>query len=135
MRGALAYSLTPAEAVPLALGGVLVFLLAAIAWRRWQASRVTPEERERRRRAMVVSIGKMGDATIVEIRGDLIFYTYDVRGVEYTASQDVSALRELLPPEPGAMVGPVFIKYDARNPANSIIIAEEWSGLRNAVRS
>jgi hypothetical protein len=27
-------------------------------------------------------------------------------------------------------VGSVSVKYDARNPANSIVLAEEWSGLR-----
>ena len=28
------------------------------------------------------------------------------------------------------LVGPVTLKYSTRNPANSIIICEEWSGLR-----
>ena len=27
-------------------------------------------------------------------------------------------------------LGPVAVKYDPRNPANSIVLAEEWSGLR-----
>jgi hypothetical protein len=27
-------------------------------------------------------------------------------------------------------IGPVSVKYDARNPANSIVLAENWSGLR-----
>ena len=26
------------------------------------------------------------------------------------------------------------VKYDPRNPANSIVVAEEWSGLRGATR-
>ena len=30
----------------------------------------------------------MGDATLIEVRENLVFYSYDVRGVEYTASQD-----------------------------------------------
>ncbi len=32
----------------------------------------------------------MSDAMLVEIREDLVFYSYGVRGVEYTASQDLS---------------------------------------------
>jgi hypothetical protein len=27
-------------------------------------------------------------------------------------------------------LGPVSVKYDPRNPANSIVVSEEWSGLR-----
>ena len=68
-------------------------------------------------------------ATLVEIRDDLVFYSYAVRGVEYTASQDVSRLADRLPNDLSAM-GAVSVKYDPRNPANSIVIAEEWSGLR-----
>jgi hypothetical protein len=26
------------------------------------------------------------------------------------------------------------VKYDPRNPANSIVVAEEWNGLRGATR-
>ncbi|SPE39178.1 conserved hypothetical protein [Candidatus Sulfopaludibacter sp. SbA3] len=90
---------------------------------------MTPEERERRRRAMLVALGKMGDAMLVEIRDDLLFYSYYVRGVEYTASQDVSKLKQLIPGDLST-VGPLSMKYDARNPANSIVLAEDWSGIR-----
>ena len=71
----------------------------------------------------------MGDASLVEIRDDLVFYSYAVRGVEYTASQDVSRLARRVPNDLSAM-GSVSVKYDPRNPANSIVIAEEWTGLR-----
>lgn len=78
----------------------------------------------------------MGDATVVEIRGDdLLFYNYAVRGVEYTASQDLSALKPYLPTELSILVGPVCVKYDAKNPANSIVLSEEWSGLRSQPRA
>jgi hypothetical protein len=78
---------------------------------------------------MLVAGGKMGDATLVEIRDELLFYAYLVRGVEYTASQDVSSLRDRVPADLSA-VGPVGVRYDSRNPANSIVVAEQWSGLR-----
>ena len=69
-------------------------MLAIIGYRAWRRSRVTPEERERRRCAHLVAIGKMDDATLVEIRENLVFYSYGVRGVEYTASQDLSRFAE-----------------------------------------
>jgi hypothetical protein len=75
----------------------------------------------------------MGDATLLEIRGDFLLYSYAVRGVEYTASQDLSALQSQLPPDLTSVVGTVLVRYDARNPANSIVLAEDWSGLRTIV--
>ncbi len=72
----------------------------------------------------------MADATVVELRGDYIFYTYDVRGARYTASQDISGLLHLLPDAPDWAAMPVAIRYDPRNAANSIILAEDWNGLR-----
>jgi hypothetical protein len=123
--------LTTAEVVTIALILVLAVLVAMIAYQAWQRSRVSPEERERQRRALLVSRGKMGDATVLEIREDLILYSYAVRGVAYTASQDISLLQSLLPSDLTVAVGPVLVRYDAQNPANSIVLAENWSGLRS----
>ena len=120
----------PTEYISLALGATLVILAGALGYRTWKISRISPEERERRRRAELVALGKMGDALLMEYRDGLIFYSYDVRGVEYTACQDVRLLRDRLTGNLAEM-GPVSVKYDARNPANSIVVAEQWSGLRN----
>jgi hypothetical protein len=122
-------SLTTAEAVTFALAGVLAVLIAIIGYRAWKASRISPDERERQRRAKLVAQGKMGDAILVEIREDMLFYSYDVRGVEYTACQDVSRLKECIHGDLSS-VAPVCVRYDARNPANSIVLAENWSGIR-----
>jgi hypothetical protein len=119
----------PAEYISLALAALLVAVAAALGWRAWKTTRITPEERERRRRAELAAFGKMGDATLVEYRGNNLFYSYLVRGVEYTASQDVSSLQDLMPTSL-TIEGAVAVKYDARNPANSIVVAERWSGLR-----
>jgi hypothetical protein len=113
---------------------VLVAALGVAIWRGvviWKRSRITPEEWERQRRAELYLKGKMGDATLLEVRDHLVFYSYDVRGVEYTASQDISGLGGLLPPDPSAVNGVVYVKYDPRNPANSMILSEDWNGLRN----
>jgi hypothetical protein len=126
---ALDSSYAAARLAAFALAAVLVVLLAMMAWRAWQRSRVTPEERERRRRMWLVATGKMGDAVLVEIREDLVFYNYVVRGVEYTASQDISKLAGCVPADLSQMPS-VSVKYDPKNPANSIVVAEEWSGMR-----
>ena len=76
-------------------------------------------------------MGKMGDATLVDVREDYIFYTYDVRGVGYTASQDVSALKHLIPDGPG-LGGrcPWRCATTPAIPPTPSSCAEEWSGLR-----
>jgi hypothetical protein len=129
MPGVLALSYTTAQTAALALAGVLAVGGAVLGYRAWQRSRVTPEERERRRRDALVERGKMGDAQLVEIRDEHIFYSYGVRGVEYTASQDVTHLKQYVPSDLSAL-GSVSVRYDAKNPANSIVVAEQWSGLR-----
>ena len=72
----------------------------------------------------------MGDATITDVRDRVLYYSYQVRGVAYTASQDVSPLLERLPGDLSMLIGPSGLKYDPRNPANSILMCEEWSGWR-----
>ena len=87
--------------------------------------------RERRRRLDVHARGNMADGTVIDIRGDELYYSYTVRRIEYTAAQDVSAVRDRLPADPWVLIGPATVKYSPRNPANSIVVCEEWSGLRD----
>jgi hypothetical protein len=124
---------TTAAIAAAALMLVICVVGGVLGYQWWQRSRISPEERERQRRAALVARGKMGDATLLEIRGDLLLYSYAVRGVVYTASQDLSALQAHLPPDLTSVVGTVLVRYDARNPANSIVLAEDWSGLRTIV--
>ena len=109
-------------------------LLAAVAFAiRTHRNRPTSAELERRRRVQIYRDGKMGDGEIVDVQTESssIVYSYSVAGVIYTASQDLTALQSSLPSDMMAMVGPVSVKFDPRNPANSIVICEDWSGLRN----
>jgi hypothetical protein len=93
--------------------------------------RVKPEERERRRRLEVNAKGRMGSATITDFQDGLVCYSYEIGGVEYAATQDVSTLAEFLPEDPGMLIErPAALKYMPRNPANSIVLCESWSGLR-----
>jgi hypothetical protein len=114
----------------LLMAGVAGALTGAVAWF-VPAIRRTPAERERLRRKVVNTKGRTGGATITDFRDGTLCYTYFVGGVEYTASQDVSALTELLPEDPRTLIErPAMLKYLPYNPANSILLCEEWSGLR-----
>lgn len=114
---------------PLALGAVGFLLLALGLWLYFR-SRATPAERERKRRLAVNGKGRVCDANVIDFRDDAFYYRYSIAGVEYTASQDITSLREWLPPDPFVLIGPATLKYLPGNPANSIVICEEWSGLR-----
>jgi hypothetical protein len=103
-------------------------LMAALVWVLYQR-RLTPAEKERRRRLALNRWQRTTEGLVTDTGPDLIHYQYELRGVAYSASQDVSTLRHLLPPDPGRLIGPVHVKYDPKNPANSIILCEEWSGL------
>ena len=132
MPGLLARSYSTAEIVTLVLLACLVVIVVIMAVQALRRSRVPAEEQERRRRRMLVARGKMGDANLLDVRDQIVYYSYDVRGIEYTATQDVSALTDLSNSDLSSAIGPVYVKYDATNPANSIILAEDWSGLRTA---
>ncbi len=106
--------------------------IALLAMWRALRSRLSPEKREQRRRLDLHVHGRLGDALLTECHEDTLYYTYDVRGVHYTASQDISSLRDQLPDAPERLGGMVNMKYAAQNPANSILVCEEWSGLRAA---
>lgn len=111
------------------LSGGASILLALGVWVAFRFRR-SPEERERRRRLAVGRTGRMCEALVTDFTGCVFEYTYSVGGVSYTAAQDVSMLRELLPPNPELLVGHAYLKYNLRNPADSIVLSECWSGLR-----
>lgn len=92
--------------------------------------KIDPAERERRRRLSIHTRGRMGEAEITDVGDGVLYYSYTIRGVEYTASQDVSALKQMLPPDPAKLIGPATLKFLSRNPFNSIVVCEEWTGLR-----
>jgi hypothetical protein len=119
-------------ALSLKIGLVCGLIAALVALAIWIVRRLrsTPEKRERGRRLTLHSSGRLGDALLTEVHENTLYYTYKVRGVQYEASQDVSSLRSQLPAEPERLIGMVGMKYLPKNPANSILICEEWSGLR-----
>ena len=114
-------------AILLLIAGLLIAGLVCIVLR----YRRPAGQRERRRRLAVNRYGRLGDAVIDEVSSDTIYYSYSVRGVYHTACQEISTIREFLPDEPERLIGAATLKYLERNPANSILVCEEWSGIRS----
>jgi len=123
-----------AETQIVALSGVAVVLIALAIFIALRV-RGSPEKREQRRRLAVHRLGRLGDALITEATGDTLYYSYSIRGVQYAASQDITSLRARLPAEPERLIGVASLKYSPNNPANSILVCEEWSGIRDARRN
>lgn len=120
----------------MAAGGAVVTALAVAGWMIFRR-KPSAEEMERRRRERLVESGRLIDGTIVEATGpeetpDVLVYKYELAGVEYEAAQDVTPLRDRIARVRWDL--PVSIKYDPRNPCNSIVLAEGWSGLRASDR-
>jgi hypothetical protein len=128
--------MTPFRLYTLILAGTAVSAIGVGAWMR--RSKTEPDL-ERERRQWLASTGRIIDGTVTdvqEIAGEasvpvqLLFYHYDVAGVEYEASQDVTYLRHFIDVHSCRLGLPASVKYDPHNPGNSIVISEGWSGLR-----
>ena len=117
------------EELAFVAGAAAVAVAAAIVIVRRR--RNCPGERERLRRLAIHRHGRMGDAMIHEASDGIVYYSYSIRGVEYAASQDISTLKDRINVDPETLIGPVTLKFMSRNPFNSIVLCEEWSGIRN----
>jgi len=134
MKMALANFVSSGGTMLAVAGGAAVVALGAWGVHRYIKGRPSAAELERRRRTHLHTRGKMGDANLLEYRDHMVVYSYAIGGVEYMASQDLSDLLPKLPEDRWSAIGPASIKYDPRNPANSIVLSEEWSGLRPSHR-
>lgn len=95
---------------------------------------------ERERRTDLTRGGRIIDGNVIdvlELEDDasgrqmvLLVYSYDVAGVTYEASQDVTHLRQFIDLYSCRLGLPASVKYDPHNPGDSIVISETWSGLR-----
>ncbi len=108
-------------------------------WQWIRSHRMTPEQRERQRRQRLAQIGRICDGTVLDVQEisanghgptQLLIYSYDVGGVSYEASQDVTHLRQIVNIESCRLGLPSSVRYDPRNPGNSIVVSEAWTGLR-----
>lgn len=118
------------------LGGVGLALVGYALLRRKPK---TSEDLERERRKWLNTIGRITDGTVIDVQeiahdgkrpSTMLIYQYDVAGVSYEASQDVTYLRQWINLHSCRLGLPTSVKYDSRNPGNSMVISEGWVGLR-----
>jgi len=96
-------------------------------------------EIERERRAMLNEVGRITDGTVIDVQelnfdsygpATMLIYHYDVAGVSYEASQDVTLLRQWINLHSCRLGLPTSVRYDPQNPGNSMVVSEKWNGLR-----
>jgi len=99
----------------------------------------TEADIERERRAWLNQVGRITDGTVIDVQeattsGNrnmvLLIYQYDVAGVSYEASQDVTYLRQWINLHSCRLGLPTSVRYDPHNPGNSLVVSERWMGLR-----
>jgi hypothetical protein len=131
-------SLGPIENHVVLLAAALAAVAVSVLALRRFMHRVPADEVERMRRMHVNGVGRYAHAEIVDVldrslpEGSqrVVIYHYEVAGVRYEASQDVTPMAALLSPQ-ACMPGlPASIKYDPTNPGNSIVACESWTGLK-----
>lgn len=126
----------PLRLYTLALGAAgLVGVIYALLRRKPK----TADDLERERRSWLNEIGRITDGTVIDVQeitpnghraAIMLIYKYDVAGVSYEASQDVTYLRQWINLHSCRLGLPTSVKYDPHNPGNSMVIAEGWMGLR-----
>jgi hypothetical protein len=139
----------------LPLAGLIVLVAVGIIF--WL--RRNPEdaaEIERQRRAYLNRVGRIVEGQVLEVvehgggspelkqagkisktsaaaapNGNqrLLYYTYSISGVTYETAQDITGLEERLHLTRVAAGQTASVKYDPSNPSNSILLADDWSGL------
>ena len=140
-------------------GAALVLAAAGLAVRQYFQKPDDPEDEERRRRSQLNQVGRIVEGLVVELVESegavmpaaapakfphrkavspplggsglrrLVRYSYSIAGVTYETAQDVTGLEERLCLERIASGQPASVKYDPSNPSNSILVADDWSGL------
>jgi len=120
----------------LVLGAISIALASYALLRRKPK---TSDDVEHGRRDWLNTVGRITDGTVIDVQeittkadrpATMLIYQYDVAGVSYEASQDVTYLRQWINLHSCRLGLPTSVKYDARNPGNSMVIAESWMGLR-----
>jgi hypothetical protein len=139
----------------LAMGGAALAAIAMILYAFLRPS-VDPEAEERKRRLHLNQIGRIAEGQVVDLvehtpesKGArkglfgararpltdmrprrLVSYSYAISGVSYHTAQDITGLESQVRLERLVPGQPTSIKYDPSNPVDSILVADDWSGLR-----
>ena len=128
----------------------------ALYW--WRCRPPAPEEIERQRRSRLSQVGRIVEGEIIELieapaiearprtgwlfsrrsapapqepngGRKLVCYSYSISGVTYQTAQDITGLEERVHLDRLVAGQPASVKYDPSNPSNSILVADDWSGL------
>jgi hypothetical protein len=142
----------------LAIGGGSLAALAMIVYA-FVRPAVNPEDEERKRRLHLNLIGRIAEGQVVELAEheapvaegsrrlfgsrsrrprplsdsrprQLVSYSYAISGVTYQTAQDITGLESQVRFERLVAGHPASVKYDPANPSDSILVADDWSGLR-----
>lgn len=139
----------------LAMGAAAIAAIAMIAYAFFRPAEV-PEDVERRRRLHLNQIGRIAEGQVVELAEHppeprqeqkklfgsrtrplansgprhLVTYSYAISGVTYHTAQDITGLEGQIRFERLVAGQPASVKYDPSNPTDSILVADDWSGLR-----
>jgi len=139
--------------------GFVIAAAASITGYLLTRKRLTEAEREQMRREHLARTGRITDGSITETHWladptsaskahseadsedqpnttpeahtdtpAVLLYRYQIAGVTYEAAQDVSPLPNLV--RQVRVDLPIQVRFDPRNPGNSIVVAEAWNGLR-----
>lgn len=139
----------------LPLAGVAALAIVAIVyWLRRKPADAA--EIERQRRAYLNRVGRIVEGQVLEVvdhprvpedsnqkpaplgkhrtaapngSQKLLYYTYSISGVTYETAQDITGLEEQAHLSRVAAGQHASVKYDPSNPSNSILLADDWSGL------
>jgi hypothetical protein len=120
------------------VGGGAAALAGALRWRILRRRRrKDPAEIERQRRLSVNACGRISPGRILELMepvpggpaGPTLLYEYEVAGASYAAAQDVSAMPEIAAAASFLPGQPASVKYDPKQPTNSILACEDWCGI------
>jgi hypothetical protein len=139
--------------IPAAGIGILV-IAGIIFWLRRKPE--DESEIERQRRAYLNRVGRIVEGQVLEVvnyqdnprqakssglfskrapagsvngKQKLLYYTYSISGVTYETAQDITGLEEQAHLSRVIAGQPASVKYDPSNPSNSILLADDWSGL------
>jgi hypothetical protein len=151
---AAAFSLSPDVKLGLTIAGAAVAAGAMIAYAFFRPAE-HPEDVERKRRLHLNQIGRIAEGQVVELvehpadapppkkafgqrarplahngPRHLVSYSYAISGVTYHTAQDITGLEGQIRFERLVTGQPASIKYDPSNPSDSILVADDWSGLR-----
>lgn len=119
---------------------LVVVGVAVVAYLARNRKRKTPDDLEQERRVFLDRVGRITDGTVIDVQemaaeekrrsAILLIYNYDVAGVSYECSQDVTYLRHWINLHSCRLGLHTSVKYDPQNPGNSLVVSENWMGLR-----